>query len=198
MVRSDNKSDTFDPNDQPDLNELFDDVKFSNEFSCNYYDVNEIAKVINHQDYSLNILHLNIRSLASKHDQLINILTNLQSDGCQLDFILLCETWLNDMNCNQFNIDGYTKIESHRKNHMGGGVAIYALDKYKFKIRNDLSIFEEGVLESLFIETNINNKSFVLGEMYRIPNSDQQYFIDSYENIITKIINEKKRNFDWE
>ena len=192
MVRPYNNTDIFDPDEQPDLNELFDDVKFTNEYSCNYYYENEIAKVINHQDYSLNILHLNIRSLASKHDQLINIISNLQDDGCQLDFILLCETWLNDMNYDQFDIDGYTKIESHRKNRMGGGVAIYALNKYKFKIRNDLSIFEEGVLESLFIETSVNNKSFVLGEMYRIPNSNQQYFIDSYENIVTKIIKEKK------
>ena len=182
----------FDPYEQPDLNEMFDDVKFTNENICNYYNIDEIAKKINHNDFSLNVLHLNIRSLAAKYDQLLNIIKNLENDNCQLDFIMLCETWLNDVNGNLFNIDGYTKIEKHRKSRIGGGVAIYALNKYKVKLREDLSIFEEGVLESLFIETKIGHKSFVLGEVYRIPNTDQEFFINTYENIITKIIQEKK------
>ena len=80
-------------------------------------------------------------------------------------------------------------------NAKGGGVAIFVKHKFQYKIREDLSIFDEGLFESVFIEVSINNKNVVIGEIYRPPNSNINQFIERYSNLIMKITDEKKEFF---
>ena len=48
---------------------------------------------------------------------------------------------------------------------------IYIKNSSKFKERTDLTIFEDGIFESIFIEIeNINSAKTLIGVLYRPPN----------------------------
>ena len=49
---------------------------------------------------------------------------------------------------------------------------MYVRDNIKFNHYEDLSIFVEGEFESIFIETCVNGHTSIVGEIYRIPNSN--------------------------
>ena len=94
---------------------------------------------------------------------------------------LLCETFVHDGNSNLFELPGYNHVHKNRINRSRGGIAIYAKPEIEYKIRDDISIFDEGEFESIFIETNscteVNN---VNGEIYRIPNSNPNLSVKRY------------------
>jgi len=75
----------------------------------NYHDTDQITKEFNKNQ--LNIIHLNIHSLADKFDKLKLFLSNFTNKP---DIILLCETFLNDKNKDLYNMDDYSFIEKHR------------------------------------------------------------------------------------
>ena len=116
-------------------------------------------------------MHLNIHSLPSKYEQLQLIIRRLNETRIELDYILLCETFLNDNNQKLYNIDGYEMITRNRITNTKGGVAIYLRNNVTFKRRDDLEINIDGVFESIFIETTLNNTKTIVGEIYRIPNT---------------------------
>ena len=105
-------------------------------------------------NYKYHCLHVNIQSLPAKFDNLKSIIGKMSTSGISLDFILLCETFLTDHNADQYCIPGYNLIYKNRTQKKQGGVAIFIKDKYNFKVREDLSIFKEGEVESLFLEIN--------------------------------------------
>ena len=71
---------------------------------------------------------------------------------------------------------------------------MYIKDGINFRLREDLSVFHEGVLETLFVELKTNNKkeSVVVGVLYRPPNSKMKGFEDELEKLLSKIIKENK------
>ena len=95
----------------------------------------------------LRVLHLNIHSLLSKLNDLKSLLTVLSNSNCEVDIILLCETFLTDNTVAACKIPHYTLIESHRTNLTRGGVGIYINNKIRYKERLDLSIFKEGYFQ---------------------------------------------------
>ena len=174
-----------------DLNDIFEDTPIGN-CDSKYFEIDEIFSNLSHQDFKYKAVHLNIRSLPSNFDKLNLLVNNFSENKCELDFIFICETFLSDLNSSLFNINGYKKVEKHRQNSRGGGVALYVNDKYDFKIREDLSFFEESLFESIFVEINTGTRNLVLGEVYRVPNTNVQYFNVKYEDLVSSIINEKK------
>ena len=116
--------------------------------------------------------------LAGKFDRLKMLLANLDENNAKPDFILLCETWLSDLNCNLYQLNGYHLVDNHRTKKSNGGVAIYIKQGISFKLREDITIFEEGLFESLFVEFTINDKSTVVGEMYRLPGTSERHFLE--------------------
>ena len=161
--------------------------------SCNYYEISEMKDNIPTCQYDFRVMHYNIRSMPKNFESFKMKLAELDDEGFNFDFILLCETFLSDKNYKLFNIDGYSKIEKHRKTMQHGGVALFISNSYQFKVREDLSIFNEGQFESIFIEVSMNNeKSIIVGEIYRVPNSDQKEFLESYDKIVSIVTQEKK------
>ena len=51
------------------------------------------------------------------------------------------------------------------------------------KVRNDLSFFYEGQFESIFLEVMCGKTSTVVGEVCRIPNTNDDISIECYENV---------------
>ena len=155
-----------------------------------YYDMNGLINNLESKEtdtYQAKVLHLNIRSLSSKFDSLITLLNSLQTNRINLDFILLCETFLHDGNKHLFNIPGYNLVFKNRSNMARGGVAIYVKESIQYKLREDLMTFIEGEYESIFIETNISNNKTIIGEIYRVPNSNLQKSLERYEQILSQI-----------
>ena len=160
-----------------------------------YSDLNNIYENIGkpmHEretNYSYTALHLNIHSLPSKIDNLKLMILDLQEKHIVLDFILLCETFLNENNSHQFNIPGYNFVYKNRNNLNRGGVAIYVNNKHTFKLRDDLAVNVAGIFESIFIEVNSDYLKAIVGEIYRVPNTNEINSINMFENVIQKLHN---------
>jgi hypothetical protein len=64
----------------------------------------------------------------------------------------LTETWLNEQNSENFGLSNYNFVCSNRVNKRGGGLGIYFSNDLHYKLRPDLNINEDGIIEKLFIE----------------------------------------------
>ena len=96
----------------------------------------------------------------------------LSSLRVSFDIIGISETWILEPN-DLIQIEDYKFICNGRKNRKGGGVGLYIKDDKNYKVRKDLSIHNEDIMESLFIEIiNDKNKNIIVGAIYRAPDSD--------------------------
>jgi len=134
-------------------------------------------------------LHLNIQSLPSKFESLKELLATLYEHNINIDFIMLCETFLNDNITQFYNIPGYNLVTHNRTKQLRGGVAIYVSTNYNYNIRTDLAINVEGQFESVFIEAKSNkyNETVIVGEIYRVPNTNINESLAKYQTIINKL-----------
>ena len=128
----------------------------------------------------------------------------LHEKNIDLDFIMLCETFLRDDIAHHFEIPGYNFVYQNRPNASRGGVAIYINTKYNFNKRDDISINVPGSFESIFIEIQSTNFKPLVGEIYRVPNTNEANFLAMYENILKNLQNCKHskiigtdQNFDY-
>ena len=71
-------------------------------------------------------------------------------------------------------------------------------------MRDELAIFHPGIFESIFIEVQLNNFNALIGEIYRVLNTNETNTKNMYESIHTKLQNYKKnivlgtdQNFDY-
>ena len=157
----------------------------------NYFDLDKLGahvhNVCNYGKQVLCVMHLNIRSLSKKFEKLKDLLVSLEDRCVYLDVILLCETYLHAGNENLFQLPGYNLICRNRSKMKDGGVAIYLKSNLEFKERPDLETFVEGEFETVFIEINILKQKTVLGEVYRIPNSNVLTSLDKFEHMLSKL-----------
>ena len=170
-------------------NEHFDDSPFNNilDIDSPYLDIDEIPNNIPPDaQYRYKSLHINIHSIPEKIDMLKEILLKFEEINIEIDFILLCETFLKDHIQHLYRIPGYKLVSRNRQVLGKGGVAIYIRDHISFKIRNDLSVFHEGEFESIFVETTGPNHT-IIGEIYRIPNAPEIVSVERFEALLSKI-----------
>lgn len=176
-----------------------------NSIDSPYLNIDELPEYLPNNDSMFpNVMHINIRSIPGKIDKLKELVHHLKERNIILDYILVCETFLRDETKALFNIPGYNLITENRHSKPKGGVAIYVRDQLQFKVLKNLSVFHEGEFESIFIETLINNKSYAIGEIYRIPDTSEITSIERYERILSDISKTYKnviigtdQNFDY-
>ena len=133
------------------LDELvdLDDAFLTN---CQYLDIADDNVIVQNSENSIKIAHLNVHSLLSKYDDLIDLMEILKQKNLMPDVLLLCETFLNDRNHNKIKFPNYSMISQHRKIRSQGGVAVLIGDHIKYQEREDLGIYDEGKFESIFVE----------------------------------------------
>jgi hypothetical protein len=173
------------------MNPGHDQIESFNIPDTSYINTDAIKEALhNHNASKYSCLHLNIQSLPSKFDRLKELLKELNNANINIDFILLCETFLNDSNTQLYNLQGYNLISQNRSRLARGGVAIYVKSEYNYKLRNDLSVNVEGEFESIFIETKSkrNNETLIVGEIYRIPNTNINDSLQRYELTVNKLL----------
>ena len=143
-----------------------------------------------------NIMHHNCRSILSK-DKLDNYGYFLDLLGDPFDIIGFSETWLNDDNVSLpiFKDYKYNHVYATRpldrdiaNKDRGGGLSLLIRDNISFKQRNDISIMTP-YMELLFVEINFNNKKYLIGVTYRIPDTNIKSFIDGINTILEPLNN---------
>ena len=110
--------------------------------------------------------------------------TCLDTLNISFDCIGLTETWLtdhDDTNC--YNMNGYTLVTHPRQEGRGGGVGIYISNKHLYKIRHDLMKRYET-----------NNNTFIIGSIYKPPNTNIDSFNDELLSILNSISLENKNS----
>ena len=130
-------------------------------------------------------MNFNIRSIVNKFDSFKFFLESFKN---AFSVISLTETWLSNQNCEAFNLNNYSFITTNRGERKGGGVGMFISDDINFKLRSDLNINEEGIIESLVIETiTATRKNIIVGTIYRPPNGKFDIFENNLRKILTKI-----------
>jgi hypothetical protein len=94
-----------------------------NKVNCNYYLPNDFNEETNESNNKNNfaLLHLSM---------LKDLVTSLNKS---FQIIGLTETWLNDINKDNFNLPNYDYIGSNRENKRGGGVGMYVSKQLQYK-----------------------------------------------------------------
>lgn len=139
------------------------------------------------QPNCVNIMHVNCRSLNKNFKSLLNL---LHVSSGKLSALALTETWLTPVNQDTFIIDGYHFFANSRKVKIGGGVGIYVSNDYVSRLRCDLSFMNDNI-ECIFVEIGeLGNRHFIIGCVYRPPNSDITQF-NSDLTLILDIINQR-------
>ena len=74
---------------------------------------------------------------------------------------------------------------------MGWGIVIYVQKGIKYKLREDLRINEPGMVESGFIEIELDKIIYVVGEIYWVPNISEKIFNKKCCELLECIGNQK-------
>jgi hypothetical protein len=107
-------------------------------------------------------LSVNIQSLNSKFDQLKEQILDLQNLNLKVDVIAIQETW-EIKYPDTLTIPGFQEfIYKNCTGMRGGGVGFYVRNGLNFKILEELSPFENKILESLTIKIVYPEKSAVI------------------------------------
>lgn len=138
---------------------------------------------------------VNIRSLANTKN-FAKLQVFLNSLSFNPSIIAINETFLRDNNPGPHSsLLDYQFISNCRKSHKGGGVGLYIKNSINCKVRDDLTIMDDKIFESLFVEIKCAEKTILFGTIYRSPNpdSDANVIFLNYLKKCTKILNKSKK-----
>ena len=166
-----------------------------------YYTPDELIKTIGHTSKQMSMFSINCRSINANWDSLNELFNNMSNDRFHFDIIALTEVFKLHDGFN-YHIDGYHEILSNTRDDLDdghGGVALYINENKPYHLRDDLTVFIPHVLESLFVEVQINSKkSIIIGVIYRPntqPRADLDEFTDNIYTITSKISTENKHAY---
>lgn len=187
----------FTHDDKVNLNDEYidPDVNFYNTIinhKCSYYIEDQLNKAIDEiSDINLfSIFHLNCRSMSKNYSTLSQYLKCINH---QFSIIAVSETWLSNETEDIFPLDNYTTVFKSRHSNRGGGVGFYIRNDINFKIREDISIFEDNLYETLFVEIDQDlQKNIIIGVLYRPPGNDIKIFQEKIDLQLSKLSRENK------
>ena len=123
---------------------------------------------------------LNIRSIDGKFEEVMH---DFDIDFNTYSFFSMCETCLRHDTEALYSIDNYTSFYNNFRTSRGGGVAVYVLERFASSKLSSLCYMED-YLESVFVEFSIDSVYYVVGCIYRPPNSDAVIFLQEMESIL--------------
>ena len=143
---------------------------------------------------SLNILHHNVRSILKegRKDEIDILLNNINNP---FHILAYTETWLKTDNVGSIYFNDYEHVYNIRPidnffdmKNSGGGVSFFIKKNIHFKVRDDLCLMLPFI-ETLFIEIPHNDKTFLIGVVYRVPNTNVEIFNETLNKLIEPIRN---------
>jgi hypothetical protein len=149
-------------------NVLNDDPYFGIEMKSHFHDIDSLSNLCRTQNGPI-FLGLNVQSLQSKHENLCAELNELLKNNITVDVIALQEIW--DIRYPELvAIDGFKPlIFKKRRGMRGGGVGFFVKNSLSAEILENLSPFENKIIESLTIQLTYpsSNHRILLTSVYR-------------------------------
>ena len=156
------------------------------ENNCEYVDLNvDSIHLDTHSKVHLNVLHINIRSVHKNKDNLLLLLDSLAEQNIVVHVIALCETFLTTENCHMIDLNNYSGHHQPCVGRFGGGVSLY-LHK-SVKLLRTIELTSTMSMETIFLEISYSSSKFVVGEMYRPPNTNVNEFMHQLESLLDKL-----------
>ena len=109
----------------------------------------------------------------------------------KFDIIAVSETHLNATSEKFANINGYKSLFNSRELKGWGGVGLFVRSEMVFLPRPDINILIEGIFESIFVEVVEEGRRYLVGSIYRPPNSDTNQFFQHLSSTLNKIKDKK-------
>ena len=131
------------------------------------------------------MLHLNVRSIPANLPAFQSYLDILDH---HFSIIGLTETWLKPSNISAYGIGGYNHVGITRQNTKGGGISLFISQEIVYSEMTDLCMVTD-YLECLFVKVNTNGSSYVVGVVYRPPNSNITLFNEKINDILNEVSN---------
>ena len=159
------------------------DLEVNCDDTCDYL-TNDSLESLEHNVHDLTIVHLNIRGLKSKINDLSDLLVKLNKP----EIIMLNKTWHKETDNNIISLPNY-KFEGIPRNHKkGGGVGFLIRTDILYRTRNDLIPDAKSLAcEQCYIEIKNNTEKVIIGTMYRPPSTNISEFINIFNTQIGKI-----------
>lgn len=136
-----------------------------------YCNINNLTNKLKNQNDPL-FLNINIQSLNSKYEKLVEFINELLSLKLNIISIALQEIWsipYPDL----LKIENFDLIFKQRSGGRGGGVGFYVRSDLSPKVLNNLSPYIENIFECLTIEITLSKKKINLLTFYRPPNNNK-------------------------
>ena len=128
-------------------------------------------------------MHLNIRSIPANFTSFLSYMDNVNH---RFSVIGLTETWLKQPNIPLYGIPGYSHIGITRSHGNGGGVSLFISDVFMYSELTELCMVSDYI-ECIFVKIMHNDLSYVIGVMYRPPNSNIVMFNEKLNDILSQI-----------
>ena len=161
------------------------DLEINCDDTCEYL-TNDSIELIENNGSDLKIVHLNIRGLKSKINDLSDLLVKLKNP----EIIMLNETWLKESDNNRIILPNYKYEGIPRNNKKGGGVGFLIRTDILYRTRTDLiSDVRTPACKQCYIEIKNNTEKVIIGTMYRPPSTNISEFINTFNTQIEKINN---------
>ena len=124
-----------------------------------------------------------------EYDLLFEIVNN------PFDILVFTETWLTKDKIDLCKFEGFQSIHhirpgdnTYNLKEKGGGISIFIKDGIEFKLRKDLTKILP-FMESCFIELSINHKKFLIGGLYRAPDTPTNLFTETLNEMLEPLKN---------
>jgi len=183
--------------------EVNDDPYYGLNMSSSYHDPISLSMVCNNRKSSV-FLSINIQSLLSKHEQLVLEIAELEQKNIVVDVIAMQEIW--DIRYPELVVlNGFNPVIFKRRRGMrGGGVGFYVRNGIQAEVIEDLSPFENKIIEALTIRiTYPDNKSMLLTSLYRsngilanvTPSQQLDRFMEKFSQLLSDLNATQKMSY---
>ncbi len=166
------------------INHLHGHTNF-NEVS-NYYDLDAYNKLHSHCKSSINILHINSRSLPKNIDNITALLASLSTVP---DVLVVTETWLTNNTKLLYHLPGYHSHHLVRTNRAHGGVTIFISNNLQSEQVQDFTLTNNNI-EINTVKVTSQSLSILICAIYR-PHSKHE-LVDEFTNTLTTILQKDK------
>ena len=158
-------------------------------YSCKYYNENKFNSMLNkHQDNSLKMFHLNIRSL-NKHCHILKAF--LSCLNCNFDVILLTEIGHVIKQLIEKVFTDYEIYYDLSEAQKGGAGILVKKERFdEIEISNNKISCDNNCsnckVESIFLNLKSNKKLITIGSIYRHPSGNIPHFNESLDQCLKK------------
>ncbi|XP_060530471.1 uncharacterized protein LOC132704477 [Cylas formicarius] len=123
--------------------------------------------------------HVNVRSLLANFD---SFLSQLLSNN--YDIVGVSETWLGAGVDQMVGIPNYNFLHHNHLDRRGGGVGVYVKNNLRCEVLASACLEH---IEYIWVKVLLNNRTFMVGTVYRPPNTNVSQFFNTLEESLFNI-----------